>query len=256
MKSHVRWTVAEWDQLADWFLELRTGDPIAPFLEIVNLAQSRFPKARQRAKITSPQQIEPLIDRVRGRAHLHEDRARRIAKLEEELATRPTREEIISSLTDDEIRRLFGHRLLQLFDVEDIVPYLSTAEVLDRLPLDEIAGVTARRLVASLVPQNGITNDSIAPTPIIAPKRARLPRFYVLGAKPNQAREIEQRFRDRAVEIRCPDKNLSVIPEGGDHYFVMASFISHSLREQAPRQRSTFVQGGVTNVISAIEKKL
>ena len=149
-KSVVRWNEEEWDRLAELVHSMRKNSPDS-IASLANRAQKQFPKDRQRPGILTTVALQPLVERIQqkdrdlqAKSEKSDEYAAKLTFFENVPATR---EELLATLSDEEIRRHFQPRLLQMLAPADVVASFETEVLLDAMTTGDLAAVVAKRLV-------------------------------------------------------------------------------------------------------------
>ena len=101
----IRYEAEEWDQLFDIVWKMRMKDQQSALKTLVDRAMAQMPRKRKM------QSFEPLLERFTMRMKQLEADAERGHRLAQ-MPKGTTREEVIKSLTDEELVSLFGKRVL------------------------------------------------------------------------------------------------------------------------------------------------
>lgn len=115
MADHIRYTVEEWDKLADIIFTMRKNNPACALATLAKKAMSQMPPDRRR--VLTVQTLGPIIDRLKERYRDLDQLAAKAESLDEALtdirSRSLTRQNVIQSFTDDELVSLFGQRVLR-----------------------------------------------------------------------------------------------------------------------------------------------
>ena len=140
-----------------------------------------------------------------------------------ELETRraaPTRDEILSSLSDDELIERFAKRLLSILPPDEVVSSFGPDTILACLPTPSIIAVAMGQLFSEYATHSKLMEQNLAvlgrvlaemPTEKIhrqtqsAGTPAQLPKVLLVGFKPEQGGIIADRFHGR-VKVETQDK--------------------------------------------------
>lgn len=279
-RQMVTWSEDEWDRLATSVWRARKNDPSETLIGLCRKVMGEFPLERRRT-IRMTNEVKPLMERLTGmdrnllalEATLSGEREV-TATLQAQITeyrtrpTPPTREEIIGTLTDEEVSVFFTDKVLSLMTPDDylkkcspelLLSYVPLADVLSAVfksgveiftasqarltgAVEELTGMV-RQQKQSHLPVNGngtkpAHSRPSMPTPI--PHKPRLPRVTVLGLLPEQAKAVESKLKGRAYfnfvdKNRDSQRGAEVIPKGQDIIVLAAKFISHSMQDQAKR---------------------
>jgi hypothetical protein len=254
----IRWTDEEWDQLAQLVWRMRKNDPGATLVSLSQRAIEQFPRARQR-DITSSQQLKPLLNRLSEIDESMSTSVRQIIpRLQEEIKdlreNRHTREELIQTMTDDEILHHFKGRVLELTPASQIIQQMDPDKILEQLSLERITKYTVKKLTEKTEEKTeSYSNNSEASIEISEEKQEseQLKRIFVMGLLDEQASRIEKQFKDK-LDIQCLPKKIHSIPESGDAYVLATGFISHKdqnrLKGKIHSDKIYFANGGLTSI--------
>lgn len=266
-RAVVRWTEDEWDKLAELVHAMRRNSPDS-IATLANRAQKQFPKERQRPGILTTVALQPLIERIQQK-----DRDLQLkAQKSDEYATKlnffesapATREALLTSLSDEEIRGSFMPRLLQMLAPVDVVATFKTEVLLDSVPTGDLAAVLARRLVTDwerpIQVSVPLLEQRIEHRPIPRPKiNGNTKKILIIGAKGDQPRHLRERvgyFADLTfIETERLDRQS--VPRSVDFVVLWSKFVSHQQREIVlsvvePRKVSEHF-GGLNQLVNRIE---
>jgi len=264
-RNLVSWSDEEWDRLAVAVWRARKNDPSETLIGLVKKVMMQFPENRRRT-IRVLNEIKPLVERLQAcDAKIEtvsddlEFSKLRIAELESQKQKIPSRDEILGTLTDEEILQHFGQRVLHLHSPDEILKQYSTDVLLSNIQTPDIvayafkAGVEmfldsqrevagAVRELTAIVKQASSTSNkttthgSKPPMPIPRPTPSKLPKVTIVGLLGNQQIKVEERLAGRA-NFNFVDKNRRVdaIPIGQDVVLLAANFISHALHSAAKK---------------------
>lgn len=266
------WTDEEWDRLADLVWRVRKNEPTESLVGICKRVMPQFPAERRRI-IRVNNDILPLIARLTERdeetlktADELEKTKHKVEQLQAQIARIPTREEVLGTLTDEEVIQHYGQRLLEILTPEDLLSSLPHEAILSYFPTNELAAHlvrsaletyqdTQRELLGAMRELTTVVKEQQQHKP--APHRpsmplpkpqVRLPRVTVVGLLPIQQGTVETKLKGRA-NFNFVDKNRkpdnSAIPDNQDVILLAANFINHSMQDLAKRK----AQGTQTKVI-------
>jgi len=276
-RNLVSWSDEEWDQLAVLVWRARKNDPSETLIGLVKKVMVQFPEHRRRT-IRVLNEIKPLVERLQAcDAKIEtvsddlEFSKLRIAELESQQQKIPSRDEILGTLTDEEILQHYGERVLNLHSPDEILKQYSTDVLLSNIQTPDIvayafkAGVemfldsqremvgAVRELTATVKQQASATSNNRTTThgtkpsiPMPRPTPSKLPKVTIVGLLGNQQIKVEERLEGRA-NFNFVDKNRRVdaIPSGQDIVLLAANFISHALHAAAKKA----VDGTTTRLI-------
>lgn len=267
----IQWEETEWDQLTDIVWRARKNDPSETLIGLVKKAMSQFPEKRRR-NIRVLKEIEPLQQRLQAKdeailasLEAYELAKLRIEELEVHQQAAPSRDEVLGTLTDEEILQHYGQRVLHLYSPDEILRQYSPEVLLSNVqPADlaaqaiktgvemfldtqkELVGAV-RQLSATVERQQPRTITHGKPSmPMPRPIGSKLPKVTVVGLLSNQQAKVEERLSGRA-NFNFVDKNRKAdgIPENQDVILLAANFISHAMQEAAKKR----VNGTATRLI-------
>jgi hypothetical protein len=239
-RTAVRWNEKEWDDLADLVHSMRRNSPDS-ITTLANRAQKQFPKERQRPGILTTAALQPLIERIQQK-----DRDLQVkAQKSDEYATKlsffknapATREELLTSLSDDEIRGSFLPRLLQVVTPIDVIGAFKTEVVLDSVATGDLAAVLVKRLVTDWERPIQVSvqipeQREQRPTP--KPKiNGTAKKVLIVGAKGDQPRHLREKVGSVADLIFIDTERLDrqSVPKSVDLVVLWSKFVSHQQRE-------------------------
>lgn len=268
----IQWEDAEWDQLSDLVWRARKNDPTETLIGLVKKVMSQFPEKRRR-NIRVLKEIEPLQQRLQKRdeeilasLEAYEYAKLRIIELEQHQQAVPSRDEVLGTLTDEEILQHYGQRVLHLYSPDDILKQYSPEVLLSNIqPADlaaqaiktgvemfldtqkELVGAVRQLTAAVRQQQPRTTTHGNKPSiPMPRPIGSKLPKVTVVGLLANQQAKVEERLSGRA-NFNFVDKNRKAdgIPEGQDVILLAANFISHAMQSAAKKR----VSGTTTKLV-------
>lgn len=288
-RTFIAWTDEEWSQLAEMVWRARKNDPTETLVGLIRKVMDILPKERRR-NIRTANEIKPLVERLRIRDEelaANSDDLEfyklQVSEFEAKHQQLPSREQIISDLTDEEILLRFGEKVLQNCSPQEVISRYPTDALLSSVPAVEAIGyflklgiemfadsqnqlVGAIRELTATVQKNAPT-QSIGEKPSIPTPRpkTRLPKVTVVGLLPNQQAKIQSALDSRAA-FNFLDKNrkpdASAIPDGQDVVILAANFITHSMQEAAKKKtkgtetRLIVHHGGVETMIRKLDEVL
>ena len=273
-KAVIRWDENEWDKLFELVYAMRRNTPEDSISSMANRAQKQFPKDRQRPGILATAALGPLIDRVKKRDRELQVREEKCGELSarltffEELPT--TREELLRTLNDEEIRAHFLPRLLQMLAPVDVVSGFSIEALLDAIETPDLAAVVAKRFVVDLTKrQVNVTvqmPEQRSPARILHPPKntnghsnGRRKKIVIIGTKGDQPRHLSEKV-GTLVELTCigvEKLHRESVPRNADHVILWSKFVSHDHRQMVfsavePRKISEHFDG-LTELVEFIE---
>jgi len=272
-ESRIYWSEKEWDQLAELVFAMRRNHPEQSVSALVNRAQKQFPEDRRRTGLSN-HAIRPLLDRLRALDSRLREAQDEAASLRARIAIYDgieTRDQVLSSLTDDEILR-FGDRLLGLLTPNDVIAAFPTEEMVALIPVERLVGVAAQRFAfellhrkietSVLLPKNFLTDAKIRQPSVSRQTPKKRPRIVMVGLKGNQPQHVRERLED-ICELTFLDVSLRdghAIPTSADHVFIWSNFVSHIhrnvVRSRISTDRITEHHGGLQVLIDKAEQWL
>ncbi len=237
----IRWSDEEWDDLADKVCTSRKNSPDS-IATLANRLQKQFPKDRQRPGILTTLALKPLVDRVQQREREEKARADKCAQVEAKLTffedAPATREELLKSLTDDEIREHFLPRLYLMMTPDDVSKIFLPQQLLASMTTGDLAAVVAKRLVERMEEPTQVIvqmTESKVQTPInrLKPQtNGKQKKIVVIGIKGDEGRHIRDKVGDLCdltfVEVeKLREEN---VPRNADLIILWSKFVSHKHR--------------------------
>lgn len=264
------WTEEEWKKLTNTVWYMRKHDPVATVLQLTIRAQAQFPEERRRKLLTNAQ-IKPVIE---GLKKIDEE-ITDIKLKYQNIKNTPNKDEIINQLSDEEVFNKFSKRVLEQVTPDEIASYFSADALIDSVPLPVLVGYTVQKFMTVLGEEKTEFNKQILgliekihpetkhekivakSSAAVIPIPKNLSKITLLGFAPDQAQEISDKFRERAV-LNFVDKN-DTIPENQDVIVLWARFCSHSMQNQAKTKARQGVKlithyGGIEALFVEIER--
>ena len=289
-KSNViRWTDGEWEKVMAVLRELRRTKPAPSLTTLLPEAQdlAQLPEHRRRKSIvpmsTVVERLLAYERKVSGLTPRHELQDE-IDLLKMELGERPTKEQLMASLTEADLKP-FLPRLLSNLTMAQFLAAFSAEEIVRHIPIGKLVPAVASVFTEGLAAFGG-TMASIsaalaankAPVIVEAPQQNGGPRkapqqqlmkITVLGPNKEQAQAIRERFQGRA-KINVIDKQRGegkitkdMIPASSDLVVFWARFGNHSDRQaiKAKQRSANFyfrevTDGGVDGLCRRIEEAM
>jgi hypothetical protein len=239
----VFWDENDWDRLAliVWKMKATSTDGLA---RIASLAQKQFPQNRQRPGILTVASLQPLVKRIKAMEEETREQAERAGQLAAQVTffqgVPKTKQEIITSLTDDEIRQHFFGRFLAMLTIDDIGSTFSADQLVGALATADLAAVVTRRLVEHLeqpvqfmmpsqpavqerrvVPSHNGNNRQ--PVPAVRQKK-----IVVIGTRGDEGRHIRDKVQHLCDVTFMEGKDLraETVPRTADLVILWSKFIS------------------------------
>lgn len=289
-RAVIRWTDTEWDKVIGVLRELRRTKPAPALTSLSDEAQEMagLPTHRRRRNL---QPLAAVVERMLA----FEKKAggltpRRVMQdeidlLKMELEERPTKEQLIESLSDEELKPHMK-RLLSNLSMNQVLAHFTPEEILRHIPvaklLPAVAGIFTEGLTAFGATMASISEalaETKAPV-IVAPSggasavaqksdRQQLLRITVLGPNNEQGRVVKEHFEGRA-KVNVINKQSGagkitkdMIPASSDLVVLWARFANHADRAaiKAKQKSASFFfreipDGGVESLIRHIEEAL
>lgn len=295
-RTFIAWTDEEWDQLAEMVWRARKNDPSETLVGLVRKVSDIFPKERRR-NIRTANELKQLIERLRQRDEnlcVSNDDLEfyklQISEYEAKHQQIPSREQILSALSDEEVVLRFGETVLQNSSLHDIITRYPTDAILSSVPATDAIGyflkmgiemfadsqnqlLNAVRELTSVVRQQQVAVQHPKPTthqpgkqPMPTPRvKSRVPKVTVVGLLANQQAKVEEALKGRA-NFNFVDKNRkpdsTAIPDGQDFVVLAANFITHSMQEAAKKKlkgsdtKLIVHHGGIETMVRKLEAAL
>jgi GGDEF domain-containing protein len=276
-----RWGDAEWNFLVQRVAALQLEHPDQRLSTLAAQAQERLaPHSRRKLHAYD---IREFAKRL---AAYNKQQADKQAQLELdleaariELETRraaPAREEILSSLADDELIERFAKRLLSILPPDEVVSSFGPDTVLACLPTPSIIAVAMGQLFSEYATHSKLMEQNLAvlgrvlaemPTEKVhrqtqtAGTPAQLPKVLLVGFKPEQGGIIADRFHGR-VKVETQDKNRkNFAGTAADIIIVLVKFVPQTMVDQIRKAaksscRVVLHTGGLETVAQEIERIL
>ena len=276
-----RWGDAEWDFIVQRVAVLQFEHPEERLSALAKQAQERL--APHSRRMLHAYDIRELVKRL---TKYNKQQADKQAQMELdleaarfELETRratPTREEILSSLADDELIERFAKRLLSILPPDEVVSSFGPDTILACLPTSSIVAFAMGQLFSeyathsTLMEQNlEVLGRVLADMPTEKIRRqtqvpgtpAQPPKVLLVGFKPEQGGIIADRFHGR-VKVETQDKNRkNVAGTVADVIIILVKFVPQTMIDQirkATKSRCRVIlhTGGLETVAQEIERIL
>jgi hypothetical protein len=280
VRETIRWTDDEWDRLATIVFGLRLKHPELSLIDCAARAQEQFPAERRR-KLPHTQSLQPLIRRLVSIGELVRAAASEADRLRDAIASRPTFEDELAALGEDQIVERFRGVVMRHLSLQEVFEHFPLPTILQSLSDEEILGHASKRLIALVqalqelqkVPQSvpdippaaaGIYQTSPAP-PLAhgmgGPPKPK-PTVIFIGLKGDQPSHISAQVGNKARLrfIETGSRQRLVVPTNGDLYVLWARFCSHDtqmeLQRAVPKERCVIHHGGLNNMAAIVVKKL
>jgi len=292
-QQRIVWSYEEWERLTLLVWHARKNDPSENLVGLVNKVMAEFPNDRKQT-IHSLNEVEPLIEQLKAHDQKIlnvfqdlEDANIHIELLEEERKNVPSRDQVLNSLTNEEVTYNFRQRVLDQCSPEDIVKQFTVDVLFSNIQFSEIVSYVMKESIEMVSAsqnqildavkeltstikqmqfQQNIQAKPLAPLlpsmPMLRPI-SRLPKVTIVGLKSDQYQEIERRLSSRA-NFNFVDKNrhANIVPTGHDIVVLATAFISHA--DQACAKKSIegtstkliYHHGGVNKLIRELDTQL
>ena len=243
-RSVIRWTDEEWDRLAELVHAMRKNSPDS-IATLANRAQQQFPEDRRRPGVLTTAALRPLIERIQkmdrelqARAEKSDEYAAKLGFFE---GAASTREELLTSLGDEEICQHFRPRLLQMLAPVDVLAAFSTEQLVGSMATGDLAAVVARRFVEHLERPVQVTvqlpeqrsHPAAASPAVQCPKPdGKQKRIAVIGIKGDEERHIRQKVGHlcELTFMEVEKLRTETVPRSADKVIIWAKFVSHKHR--------------------------
>lgn len=240
-KAVIRWTEDEWDRLADGVCKTRKNSPDS-IASIANRLQRQFPRDRQRPGILTTAALQPLVERVQKREREEQEKAAKCEQLAAKLTffegVASTRQELLTTLSDDEICQHFQPRLVQLMTPNDLTGIFSHDQLLGAMTTGDLAAVVARRIVeevgqpAQVLVQLAEQRFQPPPQQFKPQSNGRQKKIVVIGVKGDEGRHVRDKVGHLCdltfIEVeKLREEN---VPRNADLVVIWSKFVSHKHR--------------------------
>ncbi len=276
-----KWGDAEWNFLVQRVAALQLERPDARLSALAAEAQERLaPHSRRqlygydmrefarRLKAYNKQQADK-------QAQLELDLEAARLELETRRAAQ-TRDEVLSSLADDELIGRFAKRLLSILPPDEVVSSFGADTILACLPTPSIIAFAMGRLFSEYATHSKLMEQNLAvlgrvlaemPTEKIrrqtlrAGTPAQLPKVLLVGFKPEQGGIIADRFHGR-VKVETQDKNRkNFAGTAANVIIILVKFVPQTMIDQIRKAakspcRVILHTGGLETVAQEIERVL
>ncbi len=276
-----RWGDAEWDFLIQRVAALQQEHPDSRLSALADQAQERLaPHSRRTLHNYDIREFTKRLTAYNKRqadkqAQLELDLEAARIELEARRAA-PTRDEVLSSLGDDELIERFARRLLSILPPDEMVSSIGCDTILACLPTSSIVAFAMGQLFgeyathSKLMEQNlAVLGRVLAEMPAEKIRRqipssgtpAQLPKVLLVGFKPEQGGIIADRFHGR-VKVETQDKNRkNFAGTAADIIIVLVKFVPQTMIDQIrkaakPSCRVIHHTGGLETVAQEIERIL
>ncbi len=243
-KPVIRWTEAEWDDLADKVCKSRKNSPDS-IVSIANRLQKQFPHDRQRPGILTTLMLKPLVDRVLNREREEKAKADRCEQIEAKLTffenVPATKEELLRNLTDEELREHFSARFFQMLTPEDVSRIFSANQLLSAIATGDLAAVAVKRIIERLDEPTRIIvqmPEAIKVQPQVNRSKpqtnGKQKKIVVVGMGGSEGRHVRDKVGHLCdlTFIESTKVRKDIIPKAADLVIVWAKFISHKSNGQ------------------------
>ncbi len=271
-----KWGDAEWAFLIERVTDLQREHPEERLSALAEQAQQRLvPHSRHKLHAYD---IHEIARRLAACNKEEPDRKAQVeleleaARLElESRRAAPTRDQILSSLADEELIERFAKRLLSILPPDDVVGYFSPEAILACLPASSIVAFAMGQLFSEYATQSKLMEQNLAilgrvlaemPAEKIrrqaqAPGTpAQLPKVLLAGFKLEQGGIVADRFHGR-VKVETLDKNRKKFPgTSADIIVVLVKFVPQICRAAKASRRVILHTGGLETIAQKIERIL
>jgi len=269
-RTVVRWTEEEWDRLAELVHAMRRNSPDS-IATLANRAQKQFPQDRQRPGCLTTAALQPLIERIQQKDRDLQEKAEKCEECQAKLTffedAPATKEELLDSLTDEEIVQRFLPRVLHVMAPADLVGNFRPEQLFDSVATADLVAAAVRRLVAALERPLHVTVQVPAAKgevrqPVPAPKlNGRKRRILIVGISNGDQRRIVNDSVGHLCDLRFLDGNplrREMIPTSVDGVIVWVKTMSHKsydmVRSAYPSRMISEHHGGIEQMIHRVEE--
>lgn len=261
-RERVVWTDEEKDRLASLATSMRLNDPWSATSSLINRAMEQLPEGRRRTLVTQ-KDFKPILDRMCVLFESLKRDAREVESARAKLADVKSAEELLQELSDDDVLRQYGDRVMRLLSPDDLISAFPGQMILSSMPSADIVAEAARRIysdvqcspVAQLLKSAG---ESVVQEVAVSSHRARVPKVFVVGPKANQQQEITKKCGSICDLVFS--ENGYEKPGRADIVVRWVRFTNHATREGdkalVPPRYFVEQMGGVNNLIESIQSKV
>lgn len=254
----VSWTLDEWDRLSELIVPMIKNAPGASLIQLTNKAQQQLPEHRRR-DISTLSQLGPLQERITSRLQSlfeTEEEAKRLRDRVESLAKQPSRNEILDTLSNDELLNRYKRRFLGILPAAEVVSHFEADEILASFPPDLLmtrayaAMMEGIRYSNEMALEVAIALQKIQQTAERAPTNSngngngnghghvsKLPKVALVGPKSDQFRfvTLNPRVVGKAAFVRVPTEEYqtSGVPPQCDIILFWKRFANHEMYHHA-----------------------
>ena len=273
----VFWGEDEWDFLVSRVSALCLKEPTTGLTPLAARIMQMMPEEQRRS--THAGLITELNKRLieyNRLKWLDVDRELQTAKAElERRKAAPTRQEVIDSLTDEEIQHL-TNKVINSLSPHELCSRFSEQTILDCISPDAIIAQALMRVVSHSVQHTTLLEENLtmlsrllAELPSEKLRRqqqekaaapAKLPQVAFVGFKADQIAIVVDKLRGR-IRVDVIDKNRSRFDSSADIIIMWKKFISHSFQDQITTNmkrgaRLIRFDGGLDNAAREIERAI
>lgn len=265
-RRNVRWTAEEYKDLAHTIWSMRKNDPTAPLVTLAQRAVAQMPQDRKR-KITAASQIQPIVEELKLLDTKYHAAFAEVPRLESSVKSLRessfTKEEILETLTDDEILIYFGDKVSRLLSPEQILSKMDYDDILTSVPLEKVAGYVAESVVGKLISFEESEIEEV-PTPASSTSKPTAtkdnrPSCLVVGALSRQHSNITARLK-RLAKVSFLRKDQAVPPAGYDYYLIWLDFVTHGMCDavaaHTPKDQIVSYKGGLSKMDEALSRAI
>ena len=279
--AQAKWGEAEWAFLVQRVAALQLEHPAERLSALAEQAQQRLaPHSRRTLRAYDIQEFARRLTKYNKeqsdkQAQLELDLEAARLELDARRAA-PTRDEILSSLADDELVERFAKQLLSILPPDEVVSSFGPDTILACLPTSSIVAFAMGQLFSEyathskLMEQNlEVLGRVLADMPAEKIRRqtqlpgtpAQLPKVLLVGFKPEQGGIIADRFHGR-VKVETQDKNRkNFAGTAADIIIVLVKFVPQTMIDQIRKAaksccRVVLHTGGLETVAQEIERIL
>ena len=282
-RGRVGWSEEEWEHLTDLVEKMRRNNPEPPLAVLINRAQAQIPAERRR-KLNGSKAMQPIVDRLKERLAALVSSKEEYEKLLHKVADQkeaPTKEEILATLTDEEITQNFSQKILDSLSPYEIFTHYPIETLMEFIPSPMLIGSAVQKVIEGISESsenfnraftdlgNAVSTLKKEPAKVVAPSipiprpisftTGRKPRVVVVGMKGDQPVSLESRLAGRAgFTFIDADQSKPTVPSSSDIVVFWAKFCSHRLQNQIRNGLPTSCRlithhGGVQKLVEQLD---
>jgi hypothetical protein len=272
----VFWGEDEWDFLVSKVSALSLKEPTTGIKNLAERIMQQMPEEQRRPAHAGL--VSDLNKRLIDYNRMHWiDVEQELQAAKQEIARRKeamSREEVIASLTDEEIQ-LFASKIIDSLSPFDLVSRFSEQTILDCLSTEAIVAKAFINICTQAGEHTRLLEENLTMTTRLLselpqekirrqlqekPAPARLPQVAFVGFKAEQIGIVAESLRGR-IRIDVIDKNRNTFDSQADIIMLWTTFISHSFEAQVVKNmkkgaRLIRFSGGLGMAAKEIERAL